>query len=90
VLVAVKRWCCISSRGFTGLRSSERMQFSSVLSQGGEFAFVLFSTASSQKLFKDDQMALLLVTVTLSMMTTPAADEAGGQTAVAPPESRRR
>jgi glutathione-regulated potassium-efflux system protein KefB len=27
--------------------------------------------ASSQKLFKDDQMALLLVTVTLSMMTTP-------------------
>lgn len=46
------------------------MQFSSVLS-GGEFAFVLFSTASSQKLFKDDQMALLLVTVTLSMMTTP-------------------
>jgi glutathione-regulated potassium-efflux system protein KefB len=47
------------------------MQFASVLSQGGEFAFVLFSTASSQKLFKDDQMALLLVTVTLSMMTTP-------------------
>lgn len=32
---------------------------------------MLFSTASSQKLFKDDQMALLLVTVTLSMMTTP-------------------
>jgi glutathione-regulated potassium-efflux system protein KefB len=53
-----------------GLRSSERMQFAGVLSQGGEFAFVLFSTAS-QRLFKDDQMALLLVTVTLSMMTTP-------------------
>ena len=32
---------------------------------------MLFSTASSQKVFKDDQMALLLVTVTLSMMTTP-------------------
>lgn len=42
-----------------------------VLSQGGEFAFVLFSTASSQRLFQGDQMALLLVTVTLSMMTTP-------------------
>ncbi|HDY3111975.1 TPA: glutathione-regulated potassium-efflux system protein KefB [Salmonella enterica] len=37
----------------------------------GEFAFVLFSTASSQRLFQGDQMALLLVTVTLSMMTTP-------------------
>jgi glutathione-regulated potassium-efflux system protein KefB len=32
---------------------------------------VLFSTASSQRLFQGDQMALLLVTVTLSMMTTP-------------------
>lgn len=54
-----------------GVRSSERMQFAGVLSQGGEFAFVLFSTASSQRLFQGDQMALLLVTVTLSMMTTP-------------------
>ena len=54
-----------------GGRSSERMQFAGVLSQGGEFAFVLFSTASSQRLFQGDQMALLLVTVTLSMMTTP-------------------
>lgn len=32
---------------------------------------MLFSTASSQRLFQGDQMALLLVTVTLSMMTTP-------------------
>ncbi|WP_058910346.1 glutathione-regulated potassium-efflux system protein KefB [Entomohabitans teleogrylli] len=54
-----------------GLRTAERLQFAGVLSQGGEFAFVLFSLASSQRLFKGDQMALLLVTVTLSMMTTP-------------------
>jgi len=54
-----------------GLRSSERLQFSGVLSQGGEFAFVLFSAAASVKLFSGDQMPLLLVTVTLSMMTTP-------------------
>lgn len=47
------------------------MQFAGVLSRGGEFAFVLFSTASSQRLFQGDQMALLLVAVTLSMMTTP-------------------
>ena len=71
VLVAVKTLVLYVLARIYGLRSSERMQFSSVLSQGGEFAFVLFSTASSQKLFKDDQMALLLVTVTLSMMTTP-------------------
>ncbi len=71
VLVAVKTLVLYVLARISGLRSSERMQFANVLSQGGEFAFVLFSTASSQKLFKDDQMALLLVTVTLSMMTTP-------------------
>lgn len=71
ILVAVKMLVLYVMARIYGLRSSERMQFASVLSQGGEFAFVLFSTASSQKLFKDDQMALLLVTVTLSMMTTP-------------------
>ncbi|MBS0848295.1 glutathione-regulated potassium-efflux system protein KefB [Citrobacter sp. JGM124] len=54
-----------------GLRFSESLQFSGVLSQGGEFAFVLFSVAAAQNIFHGDQMPLLLVTVTLSMMTTP-------------------
>lgn len=63
ILYGLSRWY--------GLRTSERLQFSTVLSQGGEFAFVLFSTASAQRLFQHDQMALLSVTVTLSMMTTP-------------------
>lgn len=70
-LVAVKILVLYLLARVYGLRSSERLQFAGVLSQGGEFAFVLFSTASSQKLFQNDQMALLLVTVTLSMMTTP-------------------
>ncbi len=72
VLVAVKTAVLYSLARINGMRSSERMQFAGVLSQGGEFAFVLFSSASSQRLFHNDQMALLLVTVTLSMMTTPA------------------
>lgn len=71
VLVAVKILVLYLLARLYGVRSSERMQFAGVLSQGGEFAFVLFSTASSQRLFHGDQMALLLVTVTLSMMTTP-------------------
>lgn len=71
VLVAVKIGVLYALARVYGLRSSERMQFAGVLSQGGEFAFVLFSSASSQRLFHGDQMALLLVTVTLSMMTTP-------------------
>ncbi|KQN63968.1 glutathione-regulated potassium-efflux system protein KefB [Erwinia sp. E602] len=70
-LVAVKTGVLYLLARIYGLRSSERLQFSGVLSQGGEFAFVLFSAASSAKLFSGDQMPLLLVTVTLSMMTTP-------------------
>ena len=70
-LVAVKTLVLYLLARIYGLRSSERLQFASVLSQGGEFAFVLFSTASSVRLFHDDQLPLLLVTVTLSMMTTP-------------------
>lgn len=54
-----------------GMRSSERLQFAGVLSQGGEFAFVLFSAASSAGIFQHEQLPLLLVVVTLSMITTP-------------------
>jgi len=71
VLVMVKALVLYLLSRIFGLRSSERLQFSAVLSQGGEFAFVLFSAASSAKLFSGDQMPMLLVTVTLSMMTTP-------------------
>ncbi|WP_312394104.1 glutathione-regulated potassium-efflux system protein KefB [Mixta calida] len=71
VLVAVKTLVLYLLARIYGLRSSERLQFAGVLSQGGEFAFVLFSAASSAHLFRGDQLPLLLVTVTLSMMTTP-------------------
>ena len=53
------------------MRRSERLQFAGVLSQGGEFAFVLFSAAAAHKVLQGEQLPLLLVTVTLSMMTTP-------------------
>ena len=71
ILVAMKTLVLYVLGRIYGLRSSERLQFAGVLSQGGEFAFVLFSAAASAKLFSGDQLPLLLVTVTLSMMTTP-------------------
>lgn len=71
ILVTVKTLVLYIVGRVYGLRSSERQQFAGVLSQGGEFAFVLFSAASSAHLFSGDQLPLLLVTVTLSMMTTP-------------------
>ncbi|MBI6550164.1 glutathione-regulated potassium-efflux system protein KefB [Xenorhabdus lircayensis] len=55
----------------SGLRKSSCLQFAGVLSQGGEFAFVLFSAAIGQGVLNQNQMSLLLVVVTLSMMTTP-------------------
>ena len=71
ILVVVKTLVLYVLARIYGLRSSERQQFAGVLSQGGEFAFVLFSAAASAKLFSGDQLPMLLVTVTLSMMTTP-------------------
>lgn len=71
ILVAVKGGVLYLLARIAGIRRSVRMQFAAVLSQGGEFAFVLFSAASTQKLLQGDQMALLLVIVTLSMVTTP-------------------
>ncbi|WP_410013264.1 glutathione-regulated potassium-efflux system protein KefB [Sodalis sp. C49] len=71
VLVLVKGTVLYILARISGLRSSVRLQFAGVLSQGGEFAFVLFSAAGAQKILSPDQLALLLVTVTLSMITTP-------------------
>lgn len=71
ILVVVKGGVLYLLARIAGIRRSVRMQFAAVLSQGGEFAFVLFSAASTQKLLQGDQMALLLVIVTLSMVTTP-------------------
>ncbi len=39
--------------------------------ESGASSLLCFLPPSSQRLFQGDQMALLLVTVTLSMMTTP-------------------
>lgn len=70
-LVSIKATVLYGLARAFGLRRSVRLQFAGVLSQGGEFAFVLFSAAFSQHVLSVDQLALLLVVVTLSMMTTP-------------------
>ena len=69
--------CCAIMRVFTGLRSSERMQFASVFKPGERVRVVLFSAASSQKLFKDDQMALAAGDGRAVYDDHAAADEAG-------------
>ena len=71
ILVMVKGGVLYLLARVFGLRTSVRLQFAAVLSQGGEFAFVLFSAAGAQKVISQSQLSLLLVVVTLSMMTTP-------------------
>ncbi len=48
-----------------------RSQVAILLSQGGEFAFVLFTAARGEGLLDPSLNAFLLVVVSLSMMTTP-------------------
>jgi glutathione-regulated potassium-efflux system ancillary protein KefC len=45
--------------------------FAFILSQGGEFAFVVFGAAATAKVYSDNVAAILVVVVALSMMATP-------------------
>ncbi|ODP97893.1 glutathione-regulated potassium-efflux system protein KefB [Salinivibrio kushneri] len=54
-----------------GVVPKARSQMAVLLSQGGEFAFVIFNAARSQGLLDQELNAFLLVVVSLSMMTTP-------------------
>ncbi|MGL5791397.1 MAG: glutathione-regulated potassium-efflux system protein KefB [Plesiomonas shigelloides] len=71
VLVSVKAAVLFLVSILFRLRRTSRLQLSMVLSQGGEFAFVLFSAAAASRVIDSQQLALLLVSVSLSMMTTP-------------------
>ncbi|PSW19209.1 glutathione-regulated potassium-efflux system protein KefB [Photobacterium sanctipauli] len=54
-----------------GIRAKSRSQMAAILSQGGEFAFVLFTAALGEGLLGRELSSFLLVVVSLSMMTTP-------------------
>ncbi|MFM2583818.1 glutathione-regulated potassium-efflux system protein KefB [Vibrio campbellii] len=53
------------------VRAKSRSRMAAILSQGGEFAFVIFTAASQEGILTKDQVAFLLVVVSLSMVTTP-------------------
>lgn len=56
---------------FFGIPKRQRLFFALVLSQVGEFAFVLFGTAQGLKLIETDTTGGLMAVVALSMLTTP-------------------
>ncbi|MZG57470.1 glutathione-regulated potassium-efflux system protein KefB [Photobacterium lucens] len=70
-LVAVKGGVLYLLARIFGVRAKSRSQMAAILSQGGEFAFVLFTAARTEGLLDAQLLAFLLVVVSLSMMTTP-------------------
>jgi glutathione-regulated potassium-efflux system ancillary protein KefC len=51
----------------------QHLLFALLLSQGGEFAFVVFGAAATARVFSPDVAAMLVVVVALSMVVTPLA-----------------
>jgi len=70
-LVAIKALVLFILATIVGLRKRQRLIFTVLLSQGGEFAFVLLSAASAEGLMSAEIMNPAIVVVTLSMITTP-------------------
>ncbi|UTV27980.1 glutathione-regulated potassium-efflux system protein KefB [Photobacterium atrarenae] len=70
-LVCVKGLLLYGLARLFGIRAKSRSQMAAILSQGGEFAFVLFTAAMGEGLLGAQLSSFLLVVVSLSMMTTP-------------------
>ncbi|RWX54451.1 glutathione-regulated potassium-efflux system protein KefB [Photobacterium chitinilyticum] len=70
-LISVKGLLLYGLARLFGIRPKSRSQMAAILSQGGEFAFVLFTAALGEGLLGNELSALLLVVVSISMMTTP-------------------
>ena len=70
-LVLVKSIVIYPLARLHGLDHPEALRCALVLSQGGEFAFVLLATAVAVGVLGADQAALAVLVVTVSMATTP-------------------
>jgi glutathione-regulated potassium-efflux system ancillary protein KefC len=56
-----------------GIARGQHLQFALLMSQGGEFAFVVFGAAATARVFSADVASILVVVVALSMVVTPLA-----------------
>jgi len=70
-LVAVKAALIFGIARAFGVASPEALKLGLLLSQGGEFAFVLFGAGAASALLAPDAVSLYSAVVTLSMITTP-------------------
>ncbi len=70
-LVVFKGFVLYGLARIFGIQTKARSRMAMILSQGGEFAFVIFTAASAQGILSGEQVSFLLVVVSLSMVTTP-------------------
>ncbi|EFJ41469.1 hypothetical protein VOLCADRAFT_68169 [Volvox carteri f. nagariensis] len=76
-LVVIKTGVVTAAGQLVGLSRSESIRTGFVLSQGGEFAFVLLSLANQLRILPTNLNQLLIIVVVLSMALTPFLAETG-------------
>jgi glutathione-regulated potassium-efflux system ancillary protein KefC len=69
--VALKTVSLVALGRFAGLPSRQRFLFAALLSQGGEFAFVVFGVARAARVLPGNWDKVLTLAVALSMALTP-------------------
>ncbi len=70
-LMAIKTLVLAVIGKFFGMKIDQNVIFAFALSQVGEFAFVLFSFASSQNILPDETVNIMVAAVAISMALTP-------------------
>nr|WP_272209882.1 cation:proton antiporter [Marinicella sp. W31]MDC2875717.1 cation:proton antiporter [Marinicella sp. W31] len=71
VLIAVKAAVIYGVCRISGSPHDDALRIAALLPQGGEFGFVMFSTAAAAGVFSNATASVLIAVVTLSMVTTP-------------------
>ncbi len=71
VLIGIKVLVMYGLGRAFGTRPKARSSIAVILSQGGEFAFVIFTAAQAENILDPELAAFLLVVVSISMVTTP-------------------
>lgn len=82
-LIAIKTAIITTIGPFVGLSLPESVRIGLLLSQGGEFAFVVFSLANRLGVLPLELNRLLIIVVVLSMSLTPFLNEIGQKVAKA-------
>jgi glutathione-regulated potassium-efflux system ancillary protein KefC len=88
--LAIKTLVLYSLSRVLDIARGQHLLFALLLSQGGEFAFVVFGAAATAHVFSSDVASMLVVVVALSMVVTPLALALHGRIAAGRATGRRR